>query len=555
MSVTRHAGVLLPLFSASSSSSWGIGELADIAPLAAWLGRAGFDRLMLLPIGPMAEGGTSPYSASSAMAIDPIFIAVEHLEDFVRAGGIEALPAETRDELAALRTTTHVDHAVIRRVKQAALDRAFNRFIAEEWELLTLRGSKLARYIANERWWLDDYALFRAIDAEAGGRPWREWPAPLAERHPDALDDARRRMKREVLRHQYLQWTAETQWRAAREAAHAAGVTVFGDVPFMVMEHSADVWVRAREFWIDATVGAPPDPFSATGQDWGMPVYRWDVIAEGGYAWMRERARRMAALYDGFRIDHIIGFYRTYARPKQGDPFFIPADEPAQLEQGETLLRIFLGAAGLTADGLNAAGLTADGLNAAGRPETGAVVIAEDLGVLPHFLRPSLDRLGVPGYRVLRWERAWHEPGAPFLDPRGYPPRSAAATGTHDTETLAAWWDGLGADDQGVLRELLSQMSIAVREDPGAPVTLAVPAVPAMIDALLEATYAAASDDLFIPMQDLFGWRERINTPATIGPDNWTWRLPWPADRLLEIPEAASRAHFLRELARATGRC
>jgi 4-alpha-glucanotransferase len=520
MSVSRHAGVLLPLFSAPSSSSWGIGELADIAPLAKWLRRAGCDRLMLLPIGTMAEGGASPYSPSSAMAIDPIFIAVEHLDDFVRAGGVAALSDEARAGLSILRATTRVNHALVRAVKREALDRAFTRFVAEEWEQFTLRGSQLAGYIATERWWLDDYALFKAIEIEMGGKAWMEWPAPLATRQADAIGEARRHLKREVLKQQYLQWIAETQWRAAHAAARAEGVTIFGDVPFMVMDHSADVWARSHEFWLDATVGAPPDSFSETGQDWGMPVYRWDVIASGGYTWMRDRARRMAALFDGFRIDHIIGFFRTYARPKRGQPFFIPADEPSQIAQGDALLRLFI--------------------------NTGAVVVAEDLGVVPHFLRASLDRLGVPGYRVMRWERAWHEPGSPFLDPRGYPPRSVAATGTHDTETMAAWWDGLAGDDRGAVLRMLEGMGAAVRQEWGTP---------EIIDALLAATYASASDELFIPMQDLFGWRDRINTPATITDDNWTWRLPWAVDNLLAVPEAARRADFLQTLATATGRC
>jgi 4-alpha-glucanotransferase len=333
------------------------------------------------------------------------------------------------------------------------------------------------------------------------------------------MADARRRLTREVLKHQYLQWIAETQWREAHAAALGLGVTIFGDVPFMVMEHSADVWVRAREFRFDATVGAPPDPFSATGQDWGMPVYRWDVIAHGGFAWMRARARRMAALYDGFRLDHIIGFYRTYARPSHGDPFFIPADESSQLAQGETLLRIFI--------------------------ETGATVVAEDLGVLPHFLRASLDRLGVPGYRVMRWERAWHEHGHPYLDPRGYPSRTVAATGTHDTEPLAVWWEGLGAGERQPVLGMLAHTGATLEDDHSTR---------AVIDALLTAVYASASAELFVPIPDLFGWRDRINTPATVTAQNWTWRLPWPVDRMLTVPAAASRAEFLQALARGTGR-
>jgi 4-alpha-glucanotransferase len=519
--VSRHAGLLIPLFSAPSTSSWGIGEIADIRPLAAWLRRAGFDRLMLLPIGTMATGTTSPYSASSAMAIDPIFIAVEALEDFQRAGGVAALPEESRARLTAARAQPRIDYDTVRHVKMDALDRAFQRFLKDEWEALTLRGAALARYIVKERWWLDDYALFKALEVNMDGRPWREWPAPLAERHPEAIDAARRQLAREVLRQQYLQWIAETEWHAARAAAGAEGVTIFGDVPFMVEANSADVWARADEFRLDATVGAPPDPFSATGQDWGLPVYRWNVIAAGGYAWIRDRARRMAALYDGFRIDHIIGFYRTYARPQQGEPFFTPSDEPAQLAQGETILGIF--------------------------QDTGAVVVAEDLGVLPHFLRASLDRLGVAGYAVLRWAREWSAPGHPFIDPASYPRASVAATGTHDTETMAVWWETMSAHDRTAVLALpcLRQAGLNDRERPFDD---------GVRDRLLAAVYGSGSDELFLPVQDVFGWRDRLNTPATVSGDNWTWRLPWAVDRLSGIPEAASRAAFCHALARETGR-
>ena len=131
-----------------------------------------------------------------------------------------------------------------------------------------------------------------------------------------------------------------TQWRQAREQAH--GVALFGDLPFMVDGDSADVWARQDQFRLDVSLGAPPDAFSATGQDWGMPVYRWDVIARDDFRWLRERARRSADLFDGYRVDHLVGFYRTYGRPRDGgEPFFTPADEPEQVALGERVLAVF----------------------------------------------------------------------------------------------------------------------------------------------------------------------------------------------------------------------
>jgi 4-alpha-glucanotransferase len=372
-----------------------------------------------------------------------------------------------------------------------------------------------------ERWWLDDYALFEAISEAHSGASWREWPAPLRDRDPRALEEARRRLPRQVLSHQYRQWVAETQWQAARTAARANGVRITGDLPFVVDTHSADVWARQDEFLLDVSAGAPPDAFSATGQDWGLPTYRWDVIRAKGYPWIRLRAARMAALYDEFRVDHLIGFYRTYGRPKGGEPFFNPADEPTQVEQGEAVLRIFAA--------------------------SGARVIAEDLGVIPDFARASLGRLGIPGFKVLRWERAWQLPGQPFVDPADYPAASVAMTGTHDTETLAGWWDHASREERAALTSnaFFGSRGLANPEAPWQP---------ALRDALLTLVYASASNDLFVPMQDVFGWRDRINVPATVSDTNWTWRLPWPADRLRDEPEAAERASFCRALAEATGR-
>ncbi len=152
----RRAGLIVPLFSAASSSSWGIGELPDLAPLAEWMQSAGFRRLMLLPLGTMADGQASPYSALSAMAIDPIYISVDAIEDFQRAGGIAALSPEAQAAIEVARTSSRVQHAVVRLAKSEALRRAASRFIAEEWEVLTLRASAFAGYIARDRWWLDD---------------------------------------------------------------------------------------------------------------------------------------------------------------------------------------------------------------------------------------------------------------------------------------------------------------------------------------------------------------------------------------------------------------
>ena len=516
MTERRRSGLLLPLFSFPSSASWGIGEMADLVPMAAWLAGAGQGVLQLLPVSEMAPAQQSPYSAISAMAIDPLFIRVPDVPDFDAIGGEASLDAYERATLEDARAATRIEHTAVRRLKRAALGRAFDRFVTAEWAHDTGRARAFKGFLSEQAWWVEDYAIFRAIHAREDERPWMAWPEPLQRREPAAIDRTRRELAREVLFYQYLQWIADGQWRAARTAA--GEVAIFGDLAFMVDTDSADVWSRQRQFRLDASLGVPPDAFSAAGQDWGMPVYEWDAMVSEDFRWLRERARRSANLYDGYRIDHVVGFYRTYGRPRAGGvPFFTPPDEPSQAALGERVLAI-LG-------------------------QAGAAIVAEDLGTVPDFVRASLARLGVPGFRVFRWERRWHAPGEPFIDPADYPAASVAASGTHDTETMIAWWDRASVDERRLAVALPTVDRLARRA--GIPDAAAADGR-AMRDVLLEALQASGSRLLLLPIQDVFGWTDRINVPATITDDNWTFRLPWPCDQLDAIPEARERQARLR---------
>ena len=385
----------------------------------------------------------------------------------------------------------------------------------------------------------------------------------LQAREPAALDRARAELADEIRYYELLQFLAAEQWRAAREAC--APIGLFGDLPFMVGADSADVWANQEMFARDLSVGTPPDAFSATGQDWGLPAYRWDAMTAANFRWLRDRARRARELYDGFRVDHVIGFYRTYLRPiplpenapEQPAPapaagggseagagdaaaaaaavaaavanaFFTPAEEHHQRGLGEHIIGLFR--------------------------ELGAYIIAEDLGTVPDFVRESLARLDVPGYRVLRWERDWHQPGQPFREPAHYPARSLATTGTHDTDPLAIAWDDAPPEERGAIAALAgiggTGGDSGGRGEGGGDREFDDD----VRDAVLKLFYASGSDLLVIPIQDLFGWRDRINTPATVGDTNWTWRLPWPVDRLDAEPEARERAATLRQWAAGTNR-
>jgi 4-alpha-glucanotransferase len=321
--------------------------------------------------------------------------------------------------------------------------------------------------------------------------------APLRDRDPSAMADARAELADEILFYAYLQWLAADQWTEAREAAD---IGVFGDFPFMVSRDSADVWARQEDFRMDASVGAPPDAFSETGQDWGFPAYRWREIAAGGFHWLAARARRNAEIYDAYRVDHLVGFFRTYVRETDGAAAFVPGDEPEQIRQGERVL---------------------DVLSA-----PGARLIAEDLGVIPAFVRETLARLGIPGFKVLRWEREWDADGRPFKDPKTYPPTSVATSGTHDTETNAEWWNEAPIEERRAVAAVLGEG----RCNPDAPFETPVR------DAILDALFTSGSDIALVPIQDVFGWRERVNTPALVSDENWTWRLPWPVEDLPDRP-------------------
>jgi 4-alpha-glucanotransferase len=495
----RQSGIVVPLFSLASTHGWGIGEFADLPEFAEWLGEAGQSVIQILPINEMPPIETSPYSAMTAMALDPIYLSLPEVPDFAAIGGEEALDGSERAEIARLRALPRVDYRSIRRLKDRWLRRAFERFLRIEVPRGTPRSIRFDHFCATQAWWLDEYALFRALHALHDERRWSDWPDAIARHEPDAIKAVRPSLQLELTYCSYVQWLAGEQWTEARRRAWP--VRVFGDLPFMISADSADVWSRQNEFRFDSTIGTPPDAFSATGQDWGLPPWRMEVMQEWGYTWMRNRARRYGSLYDGYRIDHLVGLYRMYVRPldKSIEPFFDPAEEAQQIQLGETLAQILRG-------------------DSSSRPQDPAPeVFAEDLGSIPPFVRESMVRLGLPGLKVLRWERHWDREGHPPIDPATFPALSVATTGTHDIEPLASTPEG---DTDEKRREILQSLLAA-----GSALTL-------------------------IPLQDVFGWTDRINTPAVVDDVNWTWRLPWPVDSWLQEELPLSRADELKSWTR-----
>ena len=490
----RRAGISVPLFSLRSTRSWGIGEIGDIPAVAEWLRAANQSVLQILPLNELAPSESSPYSALSAMAIDPQFISIWMVE-----GGLE-FEQKWAVEIEPVRRSARIDYAGVRGLKSRALRALFDRFLSYDWQHDTANAAGFRTYVEAESWWLDEYSVYRALRAECGERPWPEWPAALRDREPSAMAAARERLASDILFYQYLQWIAALQWQKMRQSVQ--GVQILGDFPFMVTLDSADVWSRRHDFLLDASVGTPPDAFSETGQEWGLPPYNWDEARKNDFAWLRMRARRQVELYDGFRVDHLVGFYRTYVRPFDGrPPFFMPPDEHAQTELGESVMRIMI--------------------------DAGVDVSVEDLGTVPDFVRRSIARLGLPGYKVLRWEP---------IEPRLYPPLSVAMTGTHDTEPLAVWWESLMPEERLRFGTDSARFDAAVR------------------DLIIEIVYNAGSNLVLFPIQDVFGWRDRINLPATISEANWTYVLPWPSDTLTTQPDAVACANQLAGWSSQTGR-
>ena len=516
---TRRLGLLLPLFSLRTTRDWGIGEIGDLPAITRWLRAAGQRLLQLLPINELPDHEMSPYAALSGMAIDPRYISLHLLPDHQVVGDDAAHDVSMAGTLMEVRRAPRVRYAQVRVLKEAAFRRAYARFVHVELRGETPRAQAFATFVREQGWWLDTYAVFRALRERFDGQAWTGWPEPLRHRHEDALAAVRAEMGDEMRYRQYLQWVAHEQWTSARRAGH--GVALFGDLPFMVARDSADVWARQDQFRLDASLGVPPDVFSETGQDWALPVYRWDVMEQGGFEWLTARARRNADLFDGYRVDHLVGFFRTFFREPSGESGFTPAEEPEQTALGERILGLFLA--------------------------SGATIVAEDLGVVPEFVRASMARLGVPGCKVFRWERQWLLDGQPFVDPADYPVRSVATTGTHDTEPLVTWWAGAPeAERLAALALPLVQQRLGDRMEGLA----ASPALPDEVrDALIEAVVAAASELVILPVQDVFGWADRINTPALVDDVNWTWRLPWPVESIEEQPDAARVTALLRLLA------
>jgi 4-alpha-glucanotransferase len=507
----RSAGILIPLFSLRTRDDLGRGEILDLEQMIDFALSMGHRVIQLLPLDETGPDELSPYSAMSVMAIDPMYISIRDLPGVGRVVRARARAAAGRGRFVA--------RAIIRREKFALLERAYRATRARGGRD---EGSERDAFIAANSYWLHDYALFRALQERFNWTSWNTWPDEIARRQPDALEAARRELADQIEMYSYWQFVAHRQWSQMRAYASSRGAFIGGDLAFSPGQDSAEVWANQDEFDLTRTVGAPPDAFNPKGQRWGLPLPNWNNMRAAGFKVLRARARHAASLYDLIRIDHVVGLYRTFNFGSDPDApgVFTPANEDDELHQGEEVIRTIKQEAG------------------------DAELIAEDLGTVPPWVRESLTRLGVPGYKVMQWERDWHGDQS-FFNPSSYPELSLATTGTHDTEPLTVWWQATPVADR---EKLVHGLGLEGKVDPRTRLEKSER------EAILAALYAALSHLVIIPIQDLFGWSARINRPGTVGDSNWTYRLPLTLERMRRSRAIQSDVTRIREVAIGSGR-
>jgi 4-alpha-glucanotransferase len=557
----KIAGVLTPLFALRTGTDLGIGDLEGLRQFIDWAAGIGFKIVQLLPINEMG-GDHSPYNAISAVALEPttLHLAPGSPEDLSQEDFDDVL---AQNDLEKLRKGA-VRHDLVRRLKIDLLERSFANF--------SRRAGKDAAHTADfnafcesEQAWLADYAFFRALMEENGNSErWDLW----REEHRTAdgarawlaaqTAEVRRRFSERESFFKYVQWVAFDQWSAMRTYASERGVGLMGDVPFGVNCYSADVYSRRDEFALDWSGGAPPEPYfkddeftQKWGQNWGIPLYRWDVMRTRDLSWWRQRVRGVRKIFHVFRIDHVLGFYRIYAfpwRPQRNpeflplswdemrartggtNPQFYPRDDStwenceANRREGEDYLRMVLEEAGDTR------------------------VVGEDLGTVPHYVRPSLRSLGVATFKIPQWENYDDGRSIPGSE---YHRFSVATYATHDHKPLRALCQEAAATsnphEQHDVAKIAEFAGSPPPEEGGEFENTFYPRV-------MEALFRSESWIAIVMITDLLARKDRFNVPGTAANSNWSRRMQKTVAGLETSPTIRKRMRIIHELLEKTGR-
>ena len=415
-----RAGIVVPLFSVYSADSCGIGDLDDLKLLADLCAKTGNSILQLLP---MNEVGPAfcPYDSQSSFALEPAYLSLR---------GIKAIPADVVKRISVcarefkLPGKTYVDYRIKER-KLAILREVFAGLPVE------ISGDFSAFQKANT-YWLDDFALFKALKAAHQEKAWWEWDERFRLRDSGALESFADEHAGEIMFQKWLQWQLCCQFKEAAKYARSKGILVKGDLPILVSRDSADVWAHTELFKLDFDAGAPPDMYCAKGQRWGTPTYEWQKIFDDGGRYLKAKLAYAETFYDLLRIDHVVGLFRIWsipsAEPAQNAGIngrFDPADESLWEAQGKKIVLFIL-------------------------QNSKLALCAEDLGVIPPQCTRVLAELGIPGNDVQRWAKDWNN-RHDFLPPEEYRFLSATMLSTHDTTNWPAWWQyEAGTIDEGL---------------------------------------------------------------------------------------------------------
>lgn len=488
----RGAGVLLPV--SSLPSPYGIGTLGQAAlDFLDFLKAAGQTYWQVLPVGPTSFGD-SPYQSYSAFAGNPYFIDPDTL---IREGLLSKADVETA---VWGEDASRVDYETLYRLRRGVLKKAFAKSHHQAC-------TAYQNFCAQNKSWLDDYSLFMALKDHFDGADWHDWDPGIRDRQPQALAAYQTELKEEIEFQKFMQYEFQRQWETVKEYAAKQGISVIGDLPIYVALDSADVWVHKEQFQLDPegkptkVAGVPPDAFSADGQLWGNPLYRWDVMEQDGFAWWKERMAFAAKRYDFVRIDHFIGIVRYFS---------IPAGDKTA-------------AGGQWVQGPGKKLTTAiHTVVDAGR------IIAEDLGVVVPQVTQLREEMGYPGMKIMQFGFDGNPQNDHF--PENYTANLIVYGGTHDNETLLGYFTDREAEAER------------------AKAYLGADSLGELPFAMLEVGYATPARIVIFQAQDLLELSNdaRMNFPSTVG-GNWQWRL-------LPGQLTPSLARRLKGLVRASGR-
>lgn len=467
----RKGGILLPV--SSIPSKYGIGTFSKQAyEFVDFLENAGQSFWQILPLGPTGYGD-SPYQSFSTFAGNPYYIDLEELikKEWLTEAECEAYDFGGNDR--------YVDYEKIYRSRFKILKTAYQRSKIGD-------NKEFQKFKAGNAMWLEDYALYMAVKNSFGGASWIEWDEEIKLRRPEAVKAYKEKFAEEIEFYQFQQFLFAAQWFALKAYANKKKISIIGDIPIYVAFDSADTWANPELFQLDGTctpvgvAGCPPDSFSATGQLWGNPLYRWDYHKETGYEWWMRRIDYCYRLYDTVRIDHFRGFDEYY---------FIPyGDTTAEFGHWEK-------------------GPGYDIFKVMKEKIGKKPVIAEDLGFLTPSVIKLVQRTGYPGMKILQFAFDSREE-SDYL-PHNYSNNSVVYTGTHDNDTTMGWYRLLNRQDKGFAKRYLN---IKTTKD--------------IHWEFIRAALSSVADTAIIPIQDYLGLgtEARINTPSTLG-ENWKWRL------------------------------